>query len=41
MMDFNKYKREYHYKGTEGGKLLKWLIILVALAVAVLAYFTK
>jgi len=43
-MDMNKYKRDYKYRSTEGaesGKWLKWLIILLGIAVALLAYFLK
>ncbi len=43
-MDMNKYKRDYKYKSTEGeegGKNLKWLIIIAAIIVALLAYIFK
>jgi len=41
-MDMNKYKREYKYKsaqGEEGGRWLKWLIIIAGIIVALAAYF--
>ncbi len=43
-MDMNKYKRDYKYKsveGAEGGKNLKWLIIIVAIFIGVIAYISS
>lgn len=40
-MDIDKYKRDYRYKSNEGNKSFKWLIIIVALLVALFAYFFK
>lgn len=42
-MDMNKYKRDYRFKSDEenkgGGS--KWLIIVVGIIIALLAYFCQ
>ena len=40
-MDMDKYKRDYKYKSSEGDKNFKWIIILGAAVIALLAYFLK
>jgi len=40
-MDFDKYKRDYRYKSSEGNKSFKWLIICVAIVFVIIAYFFK
>ncbi len=40
-MDMDKYKRDYKYRSSEGDKSYKWIIIIGAIVVALLAYFTK
>lgn len=38
-MDMNKYKRDYNFKTNEGKKGMTWLIVLIGIAIAALAYF--
>lgn len=40
-MSMEKYKRNYRFRSDEGGKSLKWLIIIVAIIVGILAYLSK
>ncbi|WP_262886585.1 hypothetical protein [Sphingobacterium sp. SGG-5] len=43
-MDMNKYKRDYKYKSAEGeesGKNLKWLIIITAIIIGIIAYIFR
>lgn len=43
-MDMDKYKRNYKFRseeGAEGGRNLKWLIIICGLIIAALAYFLR
>lgn len=40
-MSLEKYKRDYRFKSEEGGKSLKWLIIIVAIIVGIIAYLSK
>jgi len=41
-MDFNRYKRDYRFKSSEGangGGINKWIIIIGGILVALAAYF--
>jgi hypothetical protein len=40
-MDLDKYKRDYRYKSSEGNKSFKWIIIVGAVVIALIAYFLK
>lgn len=37
----DKYKRDYRYKSDEGGKSFKWLIIILAIIVGLIAYLSR
>jgi len=40
-MDMNKYKRNYNFKSDEGNKKgMTWFIILVAVIIVAIAYFS-
>jgi hypothetical protein len=40
-MSMEKYKRDYRFKSDEGNKSFKWLIIILAIIIAAIAYFTR
>lgn len=40
-MDMDKYKRDYRFRSSEGNKNFKWIIIVVGVIIALLAYFMK